>query len=332
MRPLPEVQGIDRRSFESELLPRYHPVVLRGLVADWPLVQVAARGPGPLTRALEARATDTPVEAVLLPPQHRGRIFYGDGFQGFNHLRKPVTLREVLEQVQRYARFDPAPAVAVQSAPVADCLPGFPDDHHMPLLDPAVQPRLWLGTAITTPAHFDESANIACVVAGRRRFTLFAPEQVSDLYIGPIGNAPTGTPISLVDFDAPDRERHPRFARALELGWQADLAPGDAIYIPPLWWHHVRSLAPLNLLVNYWWKPAPDIPSAMPALLHTMLALGSLPAEQRRAWQQLFAHWVFEVDAGTSAHLPPPLLGVHGPWTPALRDQVRAWLAAQLAG
>lgn len=330
MRPLPEVRGVDRPAFEGEVLVRHQPVVLRGLVADWPLVRSAAQGTGPLASALEARATDQPVDAVLLAPQHRGRIFYGEGFQGFNHLRKPVTLREVLEQVQRYARFDPAPAVAVQSAPVADCLPDFADDHPMPLLDAAVSPRLWLGTAITTPAHFDESANIACVVAGRRRFTLFAPEQVDNLYIGPIGNAPTGTPISLVDFDAPDLDRYPRFSLALEQAWQAELAPGDAIYIPPLWWHHVRSLAPLNLLVNYWWKPVADIPSAMPALLHTMLALGSLPAEQRRAWQHLFAHWVFQADADTSAHLPPPLLGVHGPWTPALREQVRAWLVAQL--
>lgn len=330
MTPLPERHGIDRDTFEREVLPAGQPLVMRGLVGHWPLVQYARRGDAALADALAARAGTNPVDAVLLPPSERGRLFYGPGYDGFNFVRNRVTLAQVLEQVQRYAHFDPAPAVAIQSAPTADALPGFADDHAQPLLDAAVAPRLWLGTALVTPAHFDESNNIACVVGGRRRFTLFPPEQVGNLYIGPVGNAPTGTPISLVDLDAPDEARYPRFAQALQAARQAELAPGDAIYIPPLWWHHVASTAPLNLLINYWWKAEPDIPSALPALLHAMMALASLPAGQRQAWQALFAHWVFQAGPETTGHLPPPLRGVHGAWTPALRRQVRAWLADQL--
>ena len=33
----------------------------------------------------------------------------------------------------------------------------------------------------------------------------------------------------------------------------ADLQPGDALYIPSLWWHHVESIGVLNTMVNYWW-------------------------------------------------------------------------------
>ena len=36
----------------------------------------------------------------------------------------------------------------------------------------------------------------------------------------------------------------------------ADLEPGDAIYIPALWWHAVQATGELNVLVNYWWNEA----------------------------------------------------------------------------
>ena len=62
----------------------------------------------------------------------------------------------------------------------------------MALLDEKILPRIWLGNRITTPAHVDEWNNVGCVVAGRRRFTLFPPEQITNLYIGPLDFAPTG--------------------------------------------------------------------------------------------------------------------------------------------
>lgn len=330
MTPLPEVGRLTRADFERDWLPRHQPVVLRGQVADWPLVQAARAGDDHVARELLSLSSNTLVDALLLAPQHRGRIFYGPEGEGFNFIRNRLPLDQLLEQVQRYARFDPAPAVAAQSAPVADCLPGFGAAHALDLVPRAATARLWLGTAIVTPAHFDESANIACVVAGQRRFTLFAPEQVGNLAVGPIGNAPTGTPISLIDLDAPDLLRHPGATQALQAAQQATLGPGDAIYVPPLWWHHVASLSALNVMVSHWWAQQPDSRSALPALLHTLLALRDLPLPQRRAWQSLFAHWVFEADENTSAHLPPALLGVHGPLTADLRQQLLAFIAQRL--
>jgi hypothetical protein len=176
--------------------------------------------------------------------------------------------------------------------------------------------RIWIGNAIVTPAHFDESENIACVVAGTRRFTLFPPEQAGNLYIGPLDYAPTPTPISMVDFSAPDLARFPRFTQALEAALVADLAPGDAIYIPALWWHHVQSSAPLSILVNYWWKAAPQpglpAPAATPmqAMIAAMDALRALPPAQRQAWAALFAHYVFDAGVDPAAHIPAHRHGV----------------------
>jgi hypothetical protein len=97
------------------------------------------------------------------------------------------------------------------------------------------------------------------VVSGRRRFTLLPPEQVRNLYLGPLDFAPTPTPISLVSFRSPDFERFPRFHDALAAAEAAELEPGDALYIPSVWWHHVESIGVLNAMVNYWWSaPAAD--------------------------------------------------------------------------
>src|SRR6185295_10671014 len=91
-------------------------------------------------------------------------------------------------------------------------------------------------------AHHDLPDNLACVVAGRRRFTLFPPEQLNNLYVGPLDFTPAGQPISRVDIDTPDLETYPRFAEALNAARRAELGPGDAVYIPALWWHDVLSL------------------------------------------------------------------------------------------
>jgi hypothetical protein len=325
-----EWQDVTPERFASEILPLDAPAVLRGLVAHWPAVAHARRSPLEIARYLAALDNGTPVDALMTPPEEGGRLFYDATMEGFNYLRTRQPVTRVLEQVLRYAQFERAPAVAVQSAPVASCLPGFAADNALPLLDAAVAPRLWVGTAITTPAHFDESHNVACCVAGRRRFTVFPPGQVANLHVGPLDHAPTGTPISMVDFAAPDFARFPRFREALAHARVAELEPGDALYLPPLWWHHVASLERFNMLVNYWWViPAPGHappPSALDALLTTVGALRGLPPAQRRAWREIFDHYVFDTERDVAGHIPPARRGVLGEMSQAQHEQLRARL------
>lgn len=239
--------------FNHEITARNEPAVLVGLVDHWPAVQYANRSDRKVCEYLAALDSGALVESIMTPPEARGRISYNDSITGFNYLRNQVTLTRVMEQVLRYALFPSPPAVAAQSAPVISCLPGFLADHAMPLLPATVQPRIWLGNRVITPAHIDESHNIACVVSGQRLFTLFPPEQGDNLYLGPRDLTPTGSPISLVDFAQPDFESFPNFRTALAHAQVALLEPGDALYIPTGWWHHVQSLSDLNILVNYWW-------------------------------------------------------------------------------
>ena len=296
--PIREWRDVDARTFREEVVTRYEPAVLRGVVADWPAVRASIESPAVFCTYLAMRDSGTPVDALRTPPSARGRIFYNDALTGFNYDHEKVPLTRVIERIVKFAAMQNPPAVAAQSALLADCAPAFEKENVLPLVAASVRPRIWLGSAVVTPAHFDESSNVACVVAGRRRFTLLPPEQVANLYIGPLDFAPTGTPISLVSFREPDYARFPRFREALAAAQIAELGPGDAIYIPPLWWHHVESLELLNALVNYWWKGRPeapaDAPSAFAALHHSVKTFEHASPEQRAAWDALFGHFVFK--------------------------------------
>ena len=304
-------------------------MVLRGLVADWPAVKFARQSPEAICRYLVERDTGAPVDAIMLRPEENGRIFYNAAMDGFNFLKNRLPLSRIIEQIARYSAFDSAPSVAAQSAPIRSCLPRFLDDNRMPLLD-GVEPRIWLGNAITVPAHFDDANNIACVVAGRRRFTLFPPEQISNLYIGPVDFAPTGAPISLVDFAAPDFDRFPQFREAWRNAFVADLGPGDAVFIPPLWWHHVQSLEKCNILVNYWWGASHEDNAGLGCLTHALLTLRRLPAPQRAAWAAVFRHYVFGEPELAVAHIPESRRGVLGTLDAESVRRRRAALASRL--
>jgi hypothetical protein len=334
MQPIHEYRGVDREGFRSQVARRYEPAVLRGVVADWPAVRHARTSAAALADYLASLDRGGEVDVLRTPPSAKGRIFYNEALTGFNYTRERSTITQVLERIGKYAGMQNPPSVAAQSALLADCLPEFPAAHPLPLLHPSVRPRIWLGNEVVTPAHFDESANVACVVAGKRRFTLLPPAQVANLYVGPLDFAPTGTPISLVSFREPDLARFPRFREALGAALVAELEPGDAIYIPPLWWHHVESLERLNVLVNYWWKGSPeapaDAPSALDCLYHCLMNFKHLTPEQREAWGELFDYYVFDTTGRAAAHLPEARRGVLGPISPGRAKEIRAFLVEKL--
>ena len=317
-----------------EVIASGQPAVLRGFVRHWPVVEAGVKSPTGVLDSLRRFDNGTSVDAIMTPPEVEGRVFYNDAMTGFNFIRNRLAVSAVAEQVMRYSAFPHPPAVAVQSALIRDCLPGFSAENRLTLLDDTVQPRLWLGNSITTPTHLDEWNNLGCVVAGRRRFTLFPPEQIANLYIGPIDFAPTGAPMSLVSLHAPDFERFPRFREALNAAVTAELDAGDAIYIPPLWWHHVVSLEPFNVLVNYWWHALPGVAthsqSGFDSLVHAILNLRSLPPTTRDAWRALFEHFVFSDEAEATAHIPPHRHGLLGQLSPAEREKVREYLSQSL--
>lgn len=328
MKALPEVSNVSLEMFRDIRLAG-EPVVMRGLVADWPLVQADRQGQGPdLLRGL---SNGQPISFIRAEAEARGRLHYGGAVEGANFARMDSTVAGFLDALAAEARQDPPASLALQGLPAPERLPGFAETHPLPLLPSRIPPRLWIGNAAKVATHHDPSENIACVGAGRRRFTLFPPEAVGDLYMGPFHETPAGVQVSLVHVTDPDLKTYPRFARALDRGMEAELAPGDAIYIPYHWYHHVEAVGPFNVLVNYWWDPAPaGLGSPWDVMLHGLIGLRTLPPEQRRAWKAMFDHYVFQSNGDPAGHLPVERRGVLGPPTAEGLARMKAALKSRL--
>jgi len=102
--------------------------------------------------------------------------------------------------------------------------------------------RVWFGRGgYVTPLHYDLCHGFLAQKVGRKTFTLFAPDDFRKLY--PRRDRPE---VSRVDYDAyasgdaRQREKFPDFADAHAM--VVTLEPGDVLYTPPFWWHHVRSM------------------------------------------------------------------------------------------
>jgi len=334
MRPIAEYDSMDRARFEREIVAGGEPAVLRGLVADWPIFAAAKAGDEALAAALRAAAADEPFEAWFGPPDIAGRFGYNDDFSGFNHERKLATVAQLVDLLLRQRGEDRPYSMYAGGIPIRRHLPGLVPSIPVPVLDMARDTliSLWLGNRTRTAAHWDLPQNLACVVAGRRRFTLFPTDQVANLYVGPLDFTLAGQPISLVDVDHPDLERFPRFATALEAGQTAELGPGDALYMPSLTWHAVESLDELGAMINFWWRDGePPLLTPLNALYHAVITMKALPPNELAAWRVLFDHYIFGDNGDPAAHLPEPAHGILGRRTPELVARVKKLLIEALS-
>jgi hypothetical protein len=325
--------GLTRERFLREVVEACQPVVLRGLVADWPAVRAAQDSPRALMSYLAAFDAGVQIEVFFGEPAIAGKYYYGEGFQGFNFERRVMGFGAALQAIIAAVESRAGKSVYAGSAPCRECLPGFAPGNAMPLLAPDTPPRIWLGTASNVSSHYDTFDNLACVIAGRRRFTLYAPELIGRLYIGPIDRTMAGPPVSLAASSPQDDQRFPLFADIRDQAWVCELEAGDAVYLPKLWWHQVESTAAFNGLVNYWWDgfaTGPDAPYT--SLLLAMIMIAERPPAERQAWKAFFDHYVFRSHGHPLAHLPPEKHGLLGPLKPDNYPSIRARVMQMLRG
>ena len=179
MQQIMEVDG--GAPLSDEMLASPVPLVLRGLVAHWPLVRAARAGAGQADAYLRRFYRDATVLASHSAPGTGGRIFYNDDLSGFNFTSQMVRFDQVLDALMAHLDAVDPPTLYVGSTTVDTCLPGLRAENDVDLgaRDPLVS--IWIGNRTRIPAHYDVPDNLACVAAGRRRFTLFPPEQLKNL-------------------------------------------------------------------------------------------------------------------------------------------------------
>ena len=313
--PLSAIASED--AFRSEVIEKCRPAIIRQACAAWPVRVAAAHSAADLRAYLAGLDNGQPAQAFVGLEAIGGQYHYDDGTDGFNFDRETLTLSQALDRIVVCAEEPARGTVYMGSLPVDSHLPGFAEANALPFLARAVRPRVWIGNASLIPCHYDTFDNLACAVAGRRIFTLYPPDAVSSLYVGPIDRTMAGQPISLAAGSTPGDPRYPRFEAIRESAMIAQLEPGDALYLPKLWWHQVEAKSDFNLLVNYWWDAfaaGPDAP--LTTMMLALIAIAERPAPERAAWRAFFDHYVFRPNGHPLAHLQAREHGLLG----SLRD------------
>lgn len=224
--PVQRRAGTPNRALARVLTRGRRPVVVPGLAAHWPALRTWGF----------AELADRVADAEVLV--ERGNIMqHASRFE-------PVRLRDYLSALAHGRLDDGGPFRYLASLDLFTHLPALTRDIDFRWFA-TVRPRqfvfAWLGPSGTVSGyHYDSPDNVIVMIRGRKLVHLAPPEDSARLY--PSDKWDYGAVLSSVDALAPDLERHPRFA-GLEPS-SVVLEPGDALYIPHGWWHHIVSLEP----------------------------------------------------------------------------------------
>ena len=314
----------------DELMTEEQPVILKGLVLDWPLVNKGTSVDA--ADYLKSFYQGRPVTAFIAQPEHKGRFSYTPDVTRLDFESDKGMLDEYLDIIIGLLDEVEAPTFYIGSTDVDTFLPGFRAENDLVLNHPMFEanPPLvgaWIGNRSTALAHYDMSNNIACCLVGHRRFSLFPPEQIHNLYPGPLEPTPGGQVLTMTNINEPDFERFPRLRDALAAGEVADLEPGDALFYPTMWWHEVEALDRFNVMVNYWWNTSPQyMDTPQNTLLHALLSLRDRPEQEKRAWRAVFDYYVFGAADRAAEHLPEAARGNLAPMDELKARRLRALL------
>ena len=167
-----EVDGCQPDKIPADVLCSPQPLVLRGLVDSWPMVQSALVSAKRAVGYLKKFSTDEPVTVYRGAAEIEGRVFYNDDLNGFNFEAHRLPLAEMASELLHNIDQPKAPMLYVGSTMIDKWLPGFRTENDIVFDDYDPLVSLWLGNQSRIAAHYDFASNIACV-AGREGLPCF---------------------------------------------------------------------------------------------------------------------------------------------------------------
>jgi hypothetical protein len=240
---------LSRAAVADEIANRDSPFILTNVVTEWPAF--SCWSPSYLGERIGDRQVKVGVS--------HSRIFHYGSKEHPPTRTRELPFNEALRQI---AGHDGATGehlyimeqTSAAGHSVADVYPELANDFAIPAAiekEKLRQVNLWIGTAgNVTPLHYDAANNFLAQIKGRKRIHLFHPSQSDLLY--PNATRQNDNNTSQVLLLKPDFDKHPRFKEAVAR--ECILQPGEMLYIPPHWWHHVESLD-VAISLNFWWKP-----------------------------------------------------------------------------
>ena len=231
-----------------------HPIIIRGLVEQWPAVSDSNTAWRDLAK-LKSRISDS----VIVP------VEVGNTYMDPNIRKAEVDLCSFLDyiQIEKHSSksTDSFPRVYWAQHELSE-VPEMHKDVAVPDMclttgkGTLYRTNIWFGgtEGSVSPCHFDPYDNLLCQVLGSKEVTVFSPE-FGNTYLYPaVGTVQANT--AMVDISNPDFDVHPLYREGLRViseqntqnedkkqqGARGVLRPGDALYIPFKWWHYCEFL------------------------------------------------------------------------------------------
>lgn len=326
------------QTLDESILTIKEPVIIKGLVNHWKLVEQGRQSDSSAINYLKSYYNGRPSVVCIGQPEIQGRFFYDAQGTQLNYDTQKIKIDEVLDLIQESFTEKNPTSYYIASNVIDTHFPGFRSENDIVIPRPdvsypieEVRTSIWIGNRTMACCHYDASDNLACCVVGKRRFTLFPPDQIANLYPGPLSPTPGGQALSMVDFANPDFTKYPKFSEAIQHGQIAELEAGDALYLPSMWWHQVESQSRFNVLINYWWSnSAKHMGPAMNVLYHALLSLRDKPEHEKMAWKHVFDYYIFGDGSQAGEHMPEQARGYLGEIDVTKAKMLRAMLLNKL--
>eukprot|EP01122_Echinamoeba_exundans_P003977 TRINITY_DN14016_c0_g1_i1.p1 TRINITY_DN14016_c0_g1~~TRINITY_DN14016_c0_g1_i1.p1 ORF type:complete len:437 (+),score=48.43 TRINITY_DN14016_c0_g1_i1:260-1570(+) len=254
-------------TFFREYMVKQRPVIIRGFVSQWPAVAEPSRKWSGLDylRAVAgfrlvpvevgSKYTEREWSQTLMPLEEFIDTFISklQAPSKVEWIDQPgyVAQTTLFDQIPQLAKDIVVPDYTVLKHP--SHLGGDSDDHQ----DESVKINAWFGPAGTvSPIHHDPYDNLFCQVVGSKYVRLYDSCLQQEMY--PYSREESVLDnTSQVDLDtyltSKDETALQPFPLFRSAGYQeAVVQEGDMLYIPPRWWHFVKSLS-TSFSVSFWW-------------------------------------------------------------------------------